>query len=217
MTMKQLVLIALLTFPYVLSAQQQDSLLTWFKKMEWFKSQTIERTYDAFGRVIEEPVQPALRADLKADSSVNIAEFSKQYNAHPERWNKAFAYLRNTNFQDLSEGKYEIDGMDVYALVTTAPPKSADSTPWEAHKNYDDIHYVISGKEKIGIAPLASAKAAGAYNADRDLTYYAAKGNYHLADPGIFIIITAKEVHQPGIKADRDDIIKKLCIKVRRN
>lgn len=185
--------------------------------MEWFKAQAIGRTYDAFGRVIEEPVQPALREDLRADSSVNIAEFAKQFNANTERWHKAFAYLRNTNFQDLPEGKYEIDGTDVYALVTTGPPKSADSTLWEAHKNYDDIHYVISGKEKIGIAPLTSARPAGAYNAVRDLTYYTAKGNYHLADPGNFIIITAKEAHQPGIRADSDGIIKKLCIKVRRN
>jgi YhcH/YjgK/YiaL family protein len=185
---------------------QHDSLRNWFNNLEWFKNAGNEA-----------PAGKVVNSSLMPHSSANIEDFAKQYKANPSRWNKAFAYLRNTDFSKLPAGKYPIDGDDVFALITIVPPKPLDSARWEAHRKYNDIHLVIDGKEKIGIAPVAGAKPIVDYNSDRDIGFYTAEGTFFLADQKTFFIVTTNEAHAPGIKADGNEMIKKLVIKVRRN
>ncbi len=198
----------------------------WFADMEWFKAPkgaTVKRKYDAFGREVQvdsaqASAQYILNANLHPDPSANKVEFARQYAANSSRWDKAFAYLRNTDFSSLQPGRYPIDGDDVYAVITLGTGKLPDTTMWEAHRNYEDIHYVISGKEKIGIVPLSKAKPVGEYNSARDLGHFSAKGIFYIAEPGTFFIITTKEAHKPGIKADDyGGEVKKLFIKVRKS
>lgn len=214
--MKRILCFLLVVVPCALNAQQ-DSLRNWFNSRDWFKTGESERTYDAFGRVIEKDAGDVVNTDLAPHSSTNIEDFAKQYKANPSRWNKAFAYLQFTDFSKLDTGRYQVDGENVFALITIASPKSIDSARWEAHKNYNDIHYVISGKEKIGIAPLTAAIPVVGYNSGRDIAFYKAKGDFFLSDQKTFFIVTTNEVHAPGVKADGDGMIKKLVIKVKRN
>jgi biofilm protein TabA len=198
----------------------------WFAGMEWFKDHNGlagKRKYDAFGREVpndsaDTALQRIVNSNLRPDPTVNKIEFAKQYAANPSRWDKAFAYLRNTDFSTVQPGRYPIDGNDVYALITLGPAKLSDTVMWEAHRNYEDIHYVISGKEKIGIVPLSQAKSIEKYNSERDLGHYAAKGTFHVAEPGTFFIITTEEAHKPGIKTDGyDSVVKKLVVKVKKS
>ena len=192
----------------------------WFASMDWFKGRGEQKKkYDAFGRELE-PDTPAaiLNKDLIPDPSANKLEFARQYNANPSRWDKAFAFLKTTDFSTIQPGRYPIDGDDVYAVITLGPGKSPDTSLWESHHNYEDIHYVISGKEQLGIAPVSQAKVLQPYDSAKDLAHYTAKGKYYVAVPGTFYIVTTEEAHRPGLKADGyDGDIKKLYIKVRKS
>ena len=212
----------------------REKAAKWFAGMDWFKGgsgASSKKKYDAFGREVEDPSEdtasttaPAtaskaiVNANLQPAPPVNMVEFARQYHANPSRWDKAFAYLKNTDFSKLQPGRYSVDGDDVYAVITLGPPKMIDdTTTWESHRNFEDIHYVISGKEKIGIIPLAQAKVVRQYDSARDLAGYSAKGQYYIATPGVFFIITTEEAHRPGIRADGSDMVKKLFIKVRKS
>jgi beta-galactosidase beta subunit len=48
----------------------------------------------------------------------------------------------------------------------------------KSHRNYIDLHYVIKGKEKIGVAPVTSAMVTKPYDATKDITNYTANGTY---------------------------------------
>ena len=98
---------------------------------------------------------------LQPHQSIDQLEFAKQYAANKSRWDKAFAYLKTTDYKSLKAGHYQIEGEDVYANVTEAPSKDFDKTQYEAHQNYSDIHLMISGKEKIGAAPVAGSHGNG--------------------------------------------------------
>lgn len=212
---------ALVFGPSVANAQSDtawtpEKAEKWFSTMDWFKvkgSAPAKKKYDAFGRELEDE-----SATLQPGSPVNKLEFARQYHANPSRWDKAFTYLKNTDFSTLQPGRYPIDGDDVYAVITLGPPKMMDdTTTWESHRNFEDIHFVISGKEKIGIIPLSQANVVRKYDPGHDLAGYSAKGSYYVATPGIFFIITTEEAHRPGIKEDGCDLVKKLYIKVRKN
>ena len=112
-------------------------------------------------------------------SSIDQEEFSKQYKSNQKRWDIGFAYLKNTDLANLTAGKHLIDGENVYALVTEAPLKELDKTLFEAHQKYSDIHLMIKGKEKIGVAPFSSTTLVTPYDPVRDIGFYNATGQYY--------------------------------------
>ncbi|HEY4290499.1 MAG TPA: YhcH/YjgK/YiaL family protein [Puia sp.] len=208
------------------TAWTRERAAKWFAGMDWFKGGTaapVKKKYDSFGRELEDESadttsKAVVNANLQPGTPVNMVEFARQYHANPSRWDKAFAYLKNTDFSALQPGRYPIDGDDVYAMITFGPPKKMDdTTTWESHRNFEDIHYVISGKEKIGIIPLSEATVVRKYDSGHDLAGYSAKGSYYVATPGIFFIITTEEAHRPGIREEGCDLVKKLYIKVRKS
>ena len=152
---------------------------------------------------------------VKLTPSVNYVEFAKQYHANKAAWDKAFAFLTNPKLDTLKPGKYVIDGDNVYAMISDGPTKDFDKSAWESHKNYIDLHYVISGTEKIGAAPVASAKVTVPYDAAKDIANYTAEGKFYEAVPGEFFLFFPSDAHRPGIKNGNIDHDKKLVIKIK--
>lgn len=198
----------------------------WYKKHEWLNNKTATETtvkYDHFGRIIESSspdsnvanVSSLKQQQLKPHSSIDKVEFAKQYHAHKLWWDKAFAYIRNTDLASLTPGDHPIVGQDVFARVTEGPLKNLDSSRWEAHKNYADIHYVIKGREKIGIGELSKAKLVEPYNSTRDLSFYEGKGEYYIIEPGTYVLAFIHQIHRPGLEVNGKETEKKVVIKVR--
>src|SRR4029078_626079 len=92
--------------------------------------------------------------NIAPDITIDKQEFAKQYHAHQDRWDKAFAYFKNTNLAEVKPGRYPIDGENVYAPVTEGKLRELSASSYEVHKHYADIQYVISGSEQIGVAPF---------------------------------------------------------------
>ncbi len=154
----------------------------------------------------------------KPSEVANKAEFAKQYHRNKAAWDKAFAFLKNTDFTRLRPGKYPIDDENVFAIISEGPPRDISSSKCEAHLSYNDIHYVVKGKEKIGITPVEKIKSniAEAYNTDKDIAFYSTEGgNFYVAEPGNFFIITTHEAHNPGNKVEGYEGVKKVVVKVK--
>lgn len=200
----------------------------WFKDREWLRDKDVhesvnEYEYDQFGRVLS-AIPPDTNVtkviyrrmeQLEPHKSINKEEFAKQYNAHKLWWDKAFSFLEKTNLDSLKPGKYLIDSNNVFATITEAPSKDFDNSKWESHKKYADIHYVIRGKEKIGITSVSLATITKEYNPERDLVNYSAKGKFYTETPNNFFIIFPQDVHQANIKIEGYNIVKKVFIKIR--
>jgi biofilm protein TabA len=152
---------------------------------------------------------------LSPHKSVNKEAFARQYNLRKDWWDKAFAYLKETDLASLKPGDHPIVGNDVFARVTEGPTKALADTKWEAHRNYDDIHYVITGKEKIGIAPFSTATVVQEYDPGRDIGFYNASGKFYDSSPGTFFMAFPGDAHRPGVKIDSSTTIKKVVIKIR--
>ena len=191
----------------------------WYSRHEWLAEAKQSKTsvqYDGFGRTIENDFSAAVpMRQLKPHPSIDQVQFAQEYHARKMWWDKAFAYIQNTNLDTLTPGDHPIVGQDVFARVTEGPLKRIDSSRWEAHKNYHDIHYVIKGREKIGIGPLAGATQVEPYNSVRDISFYSGKGTYYITEPGTYFIAFPNEIHCPGLEVDGKGTEKKLVIKVR--
>jgi biofilm protein TabA len=156
--------------------------------------------------------------NLNVHKSVNKVEFAKQYSKHNAYWDQAFAYLRDTNLEIVAPGKYYLDDENVYVLVTEGKAKAFEDARWEAHKKYADIQYVIQGKEKMGIAPLAKASVKIPFNETTDIGFYdvpEADSKFYIAEPGTFLIFFPQDAHRPAIQVEGFEVVKKVVIKIK--
>ena len=149
---------------------------------------------------------------LAMHETVNLRSFHDQYLANKTFWDSAFSFLKNTDLQHLPPGKYPIIGEQVFASINEAPSKQATEGIWESHQKYIDLHYVIKGKERIGIADVSNAKIIKPYRFDA--TNYEVEGTFYEADSDTFFLMFPNDVHQPNIKVEGYDVVKKLVIKI---
>ncbi|MHB1035641.1 MAG: YhcH/YjgK/YiaL family protein [Pirellulales bacterium] len=130
----------------------------------------------------------------------------------------AFDYLCATDFRQLLDGRYELDGDRLFAMVqryVTRPPSAAK---WEAHRQYVDVQYVVEGVERIGYAPLVDGlPVVEAYDAAKDLAFFDAGGDLVTVRAGSFAIFTPQDLHAPGLAAESSGPaeVRKVVVKCR--
>ncbi|HTE27237.1 NanQ anomerase/TabA/YiaL family protein [Flavitalea sp.] len=151
------------------------------------------------------------------NETIDYQEFKKEYDSNPEAWNKAFQYLKNTDLAALETGKYPIDGDNVFALVTKGATKSQDTAAWESHHRHADIHWMIAGKEKIGITIVDSLAVKTPYDSTKDIGFYTGTGNFQVADSSNFLIIVSPVAHCPGVAIEGYPEVKKVVIKIKKS
>lgn len=143
----------------------------------------------------------------------NIKNAHLYYNLS-EGISKGLKYLQETDLASLEPGKYEIDGSKVYAAVSSYDSKPVDQGKWEAHKNYIDIQYIVSGVEKMGFAHISECEACTDYNDAKDVQFYKANGDLFVVKAGYFVIFAPEDVHMPNIAAAEPTSMKKVVVKV---
>ena len=154
---------------------------------------------------------------LHPHKSTDQLEFAKQYQANKIGWDKAFAFLRDNNLENLKMGKYVIDGENVFADITDNLSSLLKDAKWHSHRQYCDVFYVIKGKEKIGIAPVFKAPILIPFNDKGDSQFYnqEMKGIYYLSNPDTFFILFPSDVHRPFIKVEDCNYVKRIRIKIK--
>jgi len=157
--------------------------------------------------------------DIAPNNSINKQEFSRQYHLKSTWWDEAFNFLKTQDLNALTPGNHVIDPGNVYAIVWEGVPKVKDSVLWEAHRNFNDLQYIIHGKAEMGITPIdnPNKKLTVPYIKEKDIEYFTvnAGDKYFPADSTTFFIFSPEEIHRPAIKVDGDNVIKKIVIKVR--
>jgi biofilm protein TabA len=152
---------------------------------------------------------------INTDNILDIQQLATQYNAHKEWWDTAFAYLQRTDLASLPNGRFQIDGDHVTTVVSEGPSKEYLATKWESHKSYVDIHFLISGGERVAIAPIVSATVTKPFDGTSDTANYTSDGKIYNYIPGSYFIIFPNQVHQPGISDPGNVTYKKIVVKVK--
>jgi len=131
-----------------------------------------------------------------------------------DRFAVALKYLQTNDWAKLEVGKYEIEGSDVFAIVSEYQSKKLEDAKWEAHNKYADIQFIISGEEKMGYAPLSTMTEKDSYNPEKDIVFLDGSGDYITAKPGMFIIFFPHDAHRPSVAVGASLAVKKVVIKV---
>jgi biofilm protein TabA len=142
-------------------------------------------------------------------------ENASSYDCLGERFVRGFEYLHAADFSTIADGRHEIFGEELIAMVQSYQTKPQDEGKWEAHLKYADIQCVLSGAERIGIASLHTMKVSEAYDADRDVGFFSGAGQFITVGAKQFAIFLPQDVHMPSLMLDRPEFVKKVVMKVR--
>lgn len=126
-------------------------------------------------------------------------------------------FLEKTDLAALPLGKHEILGEDVYAMVQKVPSRDPQSGQFESHRKYIDIQYLISGAERIGVAPAGQLTVESPYVEAKDVALYAVPAQYENIEvqPGGFAVFFPEDAHLPLCHFNGEHELHKVVIKVK--
>jgi len=140
---------------------------------------------------------------------------SETYYGLGEKFQKAFEYIKNTDFSKISDAKIEIDGDNIFALVQKYNTKNPKNAKWEAHRKYVDIQFMISGAENIGFVLSDYLDITEEYNEEKDVEFYDGLGDFVQLNEGEFAVFFPNDAHKPGLHIKESELVHKVVVKVR--
>ena len=110
-----------------------------------------------------------------------------------------FAFLRSADLARLPDGRHEIDGERLFAIMSRDRGRGREQSLLEAHRRYIDVQFVIGGEDCIGWSPISDCRRVSSpYDAERDLELFFERPATWLAvGPGTFAVFYPEDAHAP--------------------
>lgn len=148
-------------------------------------------------------------------------DYAKEYFNLAPGIRRALEFLAATDLAKLEPGRHDVEGDDVFALVSDYVTKLPEETFWEAHRRHIDVQFVVRGRERIGYGNLATF-ACEPYDASRDLVVaHGESSRFVEVNAGEFVVLWPHDVHMPGLRTasphgdGESQPVRKVVVKVR--
>ncbi len=153
---------------------------------------------------------------------VDRIENAAMYSGTNARLAAALEYIARTDFSQVADGKYELDGENMFSMIQRYPSRPTDKIVWEAHRKYFDVQFIYSGVEKMGHVNMhdgltqRSLTVTTPYSAEKDYELYEAQGDFIVYRAGDFAVYFPQDVHAPGLVAgSAPEDVCKVVVKCR--
>lgn len=146
----------------------------------------------------------------------DIFDNAGQYFAESDPIYKAIKYVIDFD-HTIPDGKYEVNGRELFAKVATYDTSPAEQRKFENHKDYIDVQIILSGKERMDVSIGQKLEPVGSYDEIDDVTKYMAPDSYTSVAmvPGMFVVFFPQDIHRPNCNLDETSRNRKICMKVR--
>ena len=143
----------------------------------------------------------------------NICRAETYYNIS-NNLKKGFEWIKNNDLRNMPDGRYKIDEYN-YANLQSYETK--DDAPYEAHRDYIDIQYMVIGEELSGVTDYSNCSTKEEYNKEKDIEFLVnnKKEEFYKIQEGEFFVFFPHDAHKPAIKAGSNKRVKKVIVKVK--
>lgn len=148
-----------------------------------------------------------------------IIDSIKYWNNYPygNAWQVAFEFLTSLTAK-VDEGKYTLQGDQIFARVMHYTTRSPANAVLEAHQKYVDIQTTLVGAEGIEWFPISVLTAKTSYNEIKDVVFFH-RPTEGLARvdvfPGTFVVLWPHDAHMPMLGVgEQTEPIKKVVVKI---
>jgi YhcH/YjgK/YiaL family protein len=130
---------------------------------------------------------------------------------------KAIDWIQAGGWEKLPDGKMEIDGTSLYAIVQRYDSKPIDKCRFETHKKYIDIQMVVSGTEVMEAMKPELLTVSEPYKPDVEFYASPVAGVCCsvVCSAGDALVFFPEDAHRPSIAKDgKPEPIHKIVLKV---
>jgi biofilm protein TabA len=140
----------------------------------------------------------------------------------PKVVQEALSFIQEQDFSKLENKKYPVRDYNInelFMLVQEYKTMPASEKNAEQHKRFIDIHYILSGREAIGMgAEDHENKIVAEYSDEKDGTLFSfVKNEKFLAlGPGQYAVCFPTDIHRPGCipEGEKESNVKKIVMKI---
>ncbi len=144
---------------------------------------------------------------------IDCIERAETYAYLSDAFAEAMKFLKEHQDGGLKEDRYEISER-VYALVKRYDSRSIESCKYEAHKQYIDVQYIVSGDECMGWAPKGKMRE-DVYLEEKDQIRMSGEGELYPLHAGEFMILFPWDAHMPCVIHRKSVPVEKIILKIR--
>jgi biofilm protein TabA len=130
---------------------------------------------------------------------------------------KGLEVLKDESLSEKKDGRYEVDGENIYYIIQRYATRPIKAGKLEAHRKYIDIQFTASGEEVIGHSFLGRLNIEEPYDRAKDVIFYKVpeKINTIRLSEGTFCILFPQDGHMPGCQAASPCEVLKIVVKVK--
>jgi YhcH/YjgK/YiaL family protein len=146
---------------------------------------------------------------------VDSLENARRYFAVHPGFEPAFKFLQDLGQSAIKEGRSEVEGSRLYALVVKGKGKGKASTRLETHNRYIDIQFTVSGVDLVGWEQRAVCRPhSEGYDPSKDVEFYRNNSASWVAVPAnCFAIVFPEDAHAPmGTEGPVDKVVMKVAV-----
>jgi biofilm protein TabA len=136
------------------------------------------------------------------------------YAAVDTRLARAIEFLQRADLAALPDGRHDVDGDAIYALVQRYVSKLPGEGRWEAHQRYADLQIVVEGEERMGYGQMGRF-TRGTYDPAKDVEFLTGDADFVRLTAGEFVVLWPGEVHMPGMAVGAPAAVRKIVVKIR--
>lgn len=139
----------------------------------------------------------------------------KSFSFLEDRVKKSLEYAQENNLLSFKKGTYEIEGIQLFVNIVEYNTTVAENRFWEAHRDYVDIHLILSGSEQIDVNFIDNMVKKEFVSKDDFLPLEGKKKASIIMQTGDFLICYPKDGHRTAVQIGKPEQVKKAIFKVK--
>jgi YhcH/YjgK/YiaL family protein len=143
-------------------------------------------------------------------------EHMEKYFQKESQIHKALCYAQSFDTSK-PDGRYEIEGDSLYALVSSYATFPDEERRFEAHRKYIDVQVLLEGEEKIETSFASDLKPLEEYFEPKDIIFLQPPPDFAslVMRPGYFAVFFPHDIHRPNCNLHGKSRVRKIVLKVR--
>lgn len=144
-------------------------------------------------------------------------ENSHLYNNLSAGVKKALGILKDKKILQQKDGRYEVEGDNLFYIVQRYTTKPLEEGLLEAHKKYIDVQFIAEGEELLVHANIQNLKINKPYNPETDAAFYDVPENANKLSltANTFCILYPHDTHMPCRQLNGPAEVLKVVVKVK--
>ncbi|NDL65086.1 YhcH/YjgK/YiaL family protein [Acerihabitans arboris] len=134
----------------------------------------------------------------------------------PAKLREAIEYVKQHITAETPLGKHDIEGNQVFVLISNDSTEPVEKRRAEFHAKYLDIQIVLNGEEGMTFSNLPAGKTDTDWLADKDIAFLGAgaQEKQFVMQAGDFVVYYPGEVHKPLCAVGAPAHVRKAVVKI---